>query len=37
MAGFVGVLIKSIHSDDTMNGLQLLAHFGLTYFTGCMD
>ena len=28
MAGLAGVRIKNIHSDDTINGLQLLAHLG---------
>ena len=28
IAGFAGVVIKNIHSDDGMNGLQLLAHLG---------
>ena len=29
MAGFTGVGTKSIHSDDTINGLQPLAHLDL--------
>lgn len=32
IAGFAGVGIKRIHSDDTMTGLELLAHSGSPRF-----